>query len=634
MWGSGSGAVWKLQGRRTAAPQFCSKTLPVHGPRRTPDLRTMRLPALLCLSGAVLFMLPLLGCCHPAQPPLEPLVFAELNRVSFGFNWRNLSCPLCKAVFTILDIVLLSDANERRVAHAVGEACVRLHLADEQVCREITELFRGDFIRALQESLLYPSEACALLVGPSCGKFDIYAPWNISLPKDPKPPVRPPTPPKPGSPQSRVLFLTDIHWDKEYEAGTAADCKEPLCCRKDSGFPSWKRKEAGYWGTYSKCDLPLRTVENLLENVARAGPWDWVYWTGDIPAHNVWSQTRDQQLSELIVISRLIHKHLGPNVMVYPAIGNHESTPVNSFPPPFVHGNRSSAWLYNAMAEEWSPWLPEEALKTLRYGGFYTVEIQPGLRVVSLNMNFCARENFWLMVNSTDPANQLQWLVRVLQASENKGEKVHIIGHIPPGLCLGSWSWNYYHIVNRYENTITGQFFGHTHLDEFQMFYDEETMTRPLGVAFIAPSVTTFINLNPGYRVYYVDGDYQGSSRLVLDHETYILNLTEANHSPESPCNPEKNPKWTLLYRATKAYGLASVYPSDHDTLLKTFMKDDSVFQKFWYFTHKGHVSEICKEECKTTALCFLRSGRYDELQHCEHLGGLTANRVSRKTHC
>lgn len=59
-----------------------------------------------------------------------------------------------------------------------------------------------------------------------------------------------------------------------------------------------------------------------------------------------------------------------------------------------------------------------------RYGGFYTLEIQPGLRVVSLNMNFCARENFWLMVNSTDPANQLQWLVHVLQASEDKGEKV------------------------------------------------------------------------------------------------------------------------------------------------------------------------------------------------------------------
>lgn len=42
------------------------------------------------------------------------------------------------------------------------------------------------------------------------------------------------------------------------------------------------------------------------------------------------------------------------------------------------------------------------------------------------------------------------------------------------------------------------QFFGHTHLDEFEMFYDEETLSRPVSVAFVAPSVTTYINLNPG----------------------------------------------------------------------------------------------------------------------------------------
>ncbi|KAI4814708.1 hypothetical protein KUCAC02_003892 [Chaenocephalus aceratus] len=580
----------------------------------------------------------LFGSCDPAPTSEQSrlVLMEQFSRPEVGFNWRNVTCPLCKAVFTILDIALLSDTNEERVASAVREVCIRLHLADEQVCRQITELFRDDFIRVLQQSLLWPTEACALLVGPSCGKFDIYAPWNLTLPKVPKPPVTPPSPPKPGSPQSRVLFLTDIHWDQAYAVGSAADCKDPLCCRADSQAPKWRRREAGFWGTYSKCDLPLRTVENLLENAARDGPWDWVYWTGDIPAHNIWSQTRKQQLSELTVITRLIHKYLGPHVTVYPAIGNHESTPVNSFPPPFVHGNRSMSWLYDTMAEEWSAWLPEQALKTLRYGGFYTVEIQPGLRLVSLNMNFCARENFWLMVNSTDPANQLQWLVHILQDSENKGEKVHIIGHIPPGLCLSSWSWNYYHILNRYENTISGQFFGHTHLDEFQMFYDESTMSRPLGVAFIAPSATTYINLNPGFRVYYVDGNYKGSSRFVLDHETYILNLTTANQSPGAPSTPEQNPKWTLLYRATEAYGLTSLFPSDCDGLMQTFIKDDRSFQKFWYYRHKGHVSQLCKEMCKTTVLCFLRSGRYDELEQCDLFNGFKGEmaRAARKTLC
>lgn len=56
----------------------------------------------------------------------------------------------------------------------------------------------------------------------------------------------------------------------------------------------------------------------------------------------------------------------------------------------------------------------------------------------------------------------------------------------------------YLFLCIRYESTITGQFFGHTHFDEFQLFYDEETLTRAVSVAYIAPSVTTFINLNPG----------------------------------------------------------------------------------------------------------------------------------------
>ncbi|RVE63904.1 hypothetical protein OJAV_G00140930 [Oryzias javanicus] len=517
-------------------------------------LRWCPLPPLLLVFGSLLVTTPLLGSCHPSHmsPRPGPVILERFPPHVLGFNWRNLTCPLCKTLFTIVDIALLSDTNAERVARAVGEACIRLHLAEEQVCREITDLFRDDFIRALQESLLWPSEACAVLVRLTTSVIATRLPLTASSP------IR-----------AGFLFLTDVHWDKEYQTGSAADCKDPLCCRNSSGSPSWRRRGAGYWGTYSNCDLPLRTVESLLQNAARVGPWDWVYWTGDIPAHNVWSQTRDQQLMELTVISRLVHKHLGPNVTVYPAV------------------------------EEWAPWLPDPAWKTLRYGGFYTVEIQPGLRVVSLNMNFCARENFWLMVNSTDPANQLQWLVHILQASEDKGEKVHIIGHIPPGLCLGSWSWNYYHIINRYER-------------------DHDSASRR-GIR--CTQCHTYVNLNPGYRVYIVDGNYSGSSRLVLDHETYILNLTEANR-PAVLRDPVEEPKWTLLYRATEAYSLSTTFPSDYHLLLQTFIKDDRVFQKFWYLRHKGHVSEVCKETCKTTVLCFLQNGRSDQLEQCDLIHG------------
>ncbi|OCT96319.1 sphingomyelin phosphodiesterase [Xenopus laevis] len=565
------------------------------------DMRGLLVPVLILSS---------LGSTFPITDKGPPTLPSHVQHVGAQYGWHNLSCPICKILFSVLDISLEVESNQEAVAELAERVCRELRLAEPSVCQQTVQIFKKDMITAWVMSMLRPSEICGLLVGAECGTWDIGSDWNITFPPKPKPPVVPPVPPAPGSPVSRVLFLTDLHWDRDYLPGGSLNCQEPLCCRNP---PTDNRTGAGYWGTYSKCDLPLHTIQSLLRHVSAQGPYQAVYWTGDIPAHNVWQQTRANQLDALKTVTGLIQKYLG-TMPIYPAVGNHESTPVNSFPPPYVQGNLSSHWLYHSMAQEWHQWLPESALKTLRTAGFYTVQTGPRLRLVSLNMNFCAVENFWLLINYTDPAGQLQWLVQVLQEAEEKGEKVHIIGHIPPGSCMKSWSWNYYRIVNRYEGTIAGQFFGHTHVDEFEMFYDEETLTRPVSVAFISPSVTTFINLNPGYRVYQIDGEYPGSSHMVLDHETYILNLTEAN------AQPTLEPRWPLLYSARKTYGMKSAFPADWDLLIHTFLQDDKLFQTFWYLHHKGHVDEVCRENCKTTLLCALRTGRSSDPELCKDL--------------
>ena len=48
--------------------------------------------------------------------------------------------------------------------------------------------------------------------------------------------------------------------------------------------------------------------------------------------------------------------------------------------------------------------------------------------------------------------------------------------------------------------------------------------------------------MNLGYRMYDIDGTYNGSTRITLDHSTYILNITEANLT--------NKPKWMLEYSA------------------------------------------------------------------------------------
>ena len=163
----------------------------------------------------------------------------------------------------------------------------------------------------------------------------------------------------------------------------------------------------------------------------------------------------------------------------------------------------------------------------------------------------------WLLINSTDPAGQLKWLVEQLLQAERDGDKVHIIGHIFPSSYMKEFGWNYHKIVTRwnqqespltktiryysggwksvsyltllllptlmsgwgsilicshnysvilshhitifflpqlarvgkismsgiynvcrFESTITGQFFGHTHQDSWQVFFDDSNRTR------------------------------------------------------------------------------------------------------------------------------------------------------------
>lgn len=120
--------------------------------------------------------------------------------------------------------------------------------------------------------------------------------------------------------------------------------------------------------------------------------------------------------------------------------------------------------------------------------------------------------------------------------------------------------------------------------------------------------------LPAGYRVYLLDGVYPGSSHLVLDHETFILNLTEANA-------PGAEPHWQRLYGARETYGFSAAFPADWDQLLRRFQMDDSLFQRFWYLMHKGHPPrQPCQKACKVALLCALRTGRAADPDLCQPL--------------
>lgn len=93
-------------------------------------------------------------------------------------------------------------------------------------------------------------------------------------------------------------------------------------------------------------------------------------------------------------------------------------------------------WLLSNVSLWWSQWLPPDAMSTFMIGGYYSLVVQPGLRVIALNTNFYDAWDPYahLLSDRDDPGDQLSWLNMTLYNSTLYGEKVYIAGHVAPGI--------------------------------------------------------------------------------------------------------------------------------------------------------------------------------------------------------
>lgn len=376
----------------------------------------------------------------------------------------------------------------------------------------------------------------------------------------------------------KILHLSDIHVDPDYEAGVAGSCQQPLCCRKDSiPHKSWaktyKNKPSNYWYTHDvpHCDIPERFVRAAFEHIAESHKdLDLIYWTGDLPPHNVWEQDLMSEHKRLIALLADMLNQYFPKIPVHYTIGNHESHPVNSFP---IHNK--TAPLYTKMADSFQKIsnLPEPQLENFRKRGFYSALVKPGFRVLSLNTNLCNNQNFWLLLDVKDPDHSLAFLVNELLEAEMNKEKVHIIGHIAPGItpdCVRQWSLNYNRVVRRFQKTISAQFFGHWHFDMFEIVANDDEQQNPIGVNFMSPSLTTYDGGHPAYRIFETDNDYQ-----IEDYWTYISTGTDAELNDKS-----RRPTWQLEYKASELFGGKPTPKRMQDYLRDAFVD----FDKFELF--------------------------------------------------
>ncbi|GMR31695.1 hypothetical protein PMAYCL1PPCAC_01890, partial [Pristionchus mayeri] len=535
----------------------------------------------------------------------------------------KINCVVCSTIVQGINQLMAEEEEEEKIDEFLEKACVTLDISSPHVCNAMIDEYANELYFVVERVIFTPDELCGIFVD-DCGTpvNPLKVLWNLTIPGG-KPAVKPwPTVKSPKKTQ-RVLHLSDIHVDRDYTIGSEADCKdEPnsftLCCRNypPTVMDAAVKSPAGKWGSVYSCDIPYRTFDAAMRHISETHKdLDYIVITGDLEAHDMWDYTMDKTKANIANITQALFDYF-PNIPIYESIGNHEGVPMDAMAPHEMedYDTRGPTWLYNTLADEWSRWISPESVKGVQYRASYVEYPSPGLKLISINTVYCSTYNFYIYLNQTDPDGTLSWLISELLDSEAKGERVHIISHIPAGddYCLKGWAHNFYEIVNRFENTIAAQFYGHTHQDHFQVYYEDSNPTgRPFHFNFISPSITTYSFNNPSYRIYTIDGGYEGASYTVLDAETYTTDLDEANAK-------DQEPKWFLEYSARDAYGMPDLSPASWSTLIDKLITDDDLFRKFHQYYYRSSYEENCVNdpECRQMYICYLRAAKSFEEDH------------------
>ncbi|XP_012499256.1 PREDICTED: acid sphingomyelinase-like phosphodiesterase 3a [Propithecus coquereli] len=262
--------------------------------------------------------------------------------------------------------------------------------------------------------------------------------------------------------------VTDLHLDPTYHI---TDDHTKVCSSSKGANAS----NPGPFGDVL-CDSPYQLILSVFDFIKNSGQEaSFMIWTGDSPPHVPVTELSTETVINVITNMTTTIQRLFPNLQVFPALGNHDYWPQDQLPV-------VSSKVYNAVANLWKPWLDEEAVHTLRGGGFYSQKVRtnPNLRIISLNTNLYYGPNV-VTLNKTDPANQFEWLESTLNSSQQNKEQVYIIAHVPVGYLPSSRSITamreYYNerlitIFRKYNDVIAGQFYGHTHRDSIMVLSD------------------------------------------------------------------------------------------------------------------------------------------------------------------
>ncbi|XP_004534319.1 sphingomyelin phosphodiesterase [Ceratitis capitata] len=549
----------------------------------------------------------------------KDLFTKELEELSLADQF--VACTTCRATVNVGARLFREENGEftgegadDKIKSIALDVCLRLQLQTSEVCSNLIDFNFPTVAYIVKYSNIDSRTLCSLFMEFNfCNVKNANYNWTLEIDSDGEAVTAPKSeiPTKNGN-ELKVLHITDLHYDPLYTPGSLAECDEPQCCQRDVEFIE-STKAAGYWGDYRDCDAPWHMLDDAFAQIkAEHTKIDYIYQTGDVVDHMVWGTSVEKNTESLKKVNTRLAE-IFPDVPIYPCIGNHEPHPLNLFSPGDVPDGVNTRWLYEQLYEQWSTWLPADTKNTILEGGYYTVSPRVGFRVIALNNNDCYTSNWWLFYDGTNKIPQLQWLHDTLLAAEKAGEYVHILTHIPTGdsTCWSVWAREFNRLVERFRNTISGIFNGHSHKDEMHLYYSANG--HAVAVAWNGGALTTYSDRNPNYRLYHVEDE----SMQVVDHETWIFNLTEANSHGDS-----KSPNWFKEYEFAAEF-TTNLSPAGIDKLLEEMAENPNKLRTLWRYIVTSADPKLnagCDRACLLGVICRIATTVSTQKTRCEYL--------------
>ena len=469
----------------------------------------------------------------------------------------------------------------------------------------------------------------------------------------------------------KFWHISDLHLDYEYEAGgdVRAWCHHTANTTDQSVGPA---------GNYS-CDSPLLLVESSLQAMVRhASNPDFIVWTGDSAPH--WRDPQPPDENYITNVTKFVFSRLDqmfPGVPVIPALGNHDMSPPDQFPISVLNDSLpeyyQTLWSDGAFGDHINT---SQSRDTFLKCGYYSKTIlSSGFKmtflVLNTNIYYSDEMND---ADDEDPCDQLSWLEKSLKEADNDTEKVFIVAHVPPGsfekspgkLNFNSPKNTYVNINNKYleivsrpelSRKISAHLYGHLHTDTFRIFLDGGTRSVPVGVAFMAASVTPVlwvnnkvVGVNPTIRLM----EYNEDDGILLDYSTYYLDLksptvqgqsSDTNSDTNKTESRRANAKflnssisersegeteeesvydlhWQKLYSARQTYKVQDISAkSMFEAFKKMVRQEGDIFSQYYKFNTGNNDDGNCDKNCTNNHLCAISNLVLSELNQCLSAG-------------